>query len=275
MPRAAYERLWLNRWASGSGDALESDLIDSAIRSGLGEVKKAARGWLYVGGLDLGVRHDASALVVIGKHVGSFSQPKTRPPVARPRVMETMRDLGLFEEHELPDEVTADRTWRAGSQRLQVAAVRIWKPSQSGGRVDLSLLESQILSVHARLGLSRLCCDPWQAEHLAQRLTAHGVPVESVPFVPSNLQSMALELLASFREGRIEIPQHEDLIADLRGLRVVEKSYGFRLESPRRNTGSGTRHGDAVAALSLALLAAARANPSARFANERQLVLFP
>ena len=67
---------------------------------------------------------------------------------------------------------------------------------------------------------------------------------------------MATAVLEAFSEANIELFDHPKLVADLRALRVVEKSYGIRLEPGQ--TASGTKHGDAATGLALALLAAAR-----------------
>jgi hypothetical protein len=78
------------------------------------------------------------------------------------------------------------------------------------------------------------------------------VPVEPVPFVPSNLQGMATATLEAFTGRQIDLYRHDQLIADLQGLRLEEKGYGTRLASPRGPSG----HGDCATALALALHAA-------------------
>ena len=58
-----------------------------------------------------------------------------------------------------------------------------------------------------------------------------------------------------FRDGRIELYDDEDLLRDLRSMSLVERSYGFRLESPRTREGG---HGDAGQAYVLALHGASK-----------------
>ena len=60
---------------------------------------------------------------------------------------------------------------------------------------------------------------------------------------------MCSATLEAFSEGNIELYGNPILLSDLRALRVVEKSYGVRLGSPRGPSG----HGDAATALSIAL----------------------
>jgi hypothetical protein len=49
--------------------------------------------------------------------------------------------------------------------------------------------------------------------------------------------------------------RHPELLADLQKLRIVEKSYGMRLESPRRPSG----HGDLACATTMSLFVSADA----------------
>ena len=64
--RSAFRRLWLGEWVSGKGDALDEDDIDRCFcLKGPSEVEA---GWDYVAGLDLGISHDHSGLVVLGSN---------------------------------------------------------------------------------------------------------------------------------------------------------------------------------------------------------------
>ena len=65
---------------------------------------------------------------------------------------------------------------------------------------------------------------------------------------------LAAALLEGFNSRNIVLFDDDDLIADLKQLRVVERNYGYRLESPRSSRG----HGDRATAFALALLAAKR-----------------
>jgi len=64
--RSRYMRLWHGVWASSAGDALDADDIAAAINRNLRPLQVGQPGWFYVGGLDLGVTQDHSALIVIG-----------------------------------------------------------------------------------------------------------------------------------------------------------------------------------------------------------------
>ena len=79
-----------------------------------------------------------------------------------------------------------------------------------------------------------------------------GLPIVEVPFTGTNLQRMATILIEAFNDRRVELFENADLRRDLIRLRVEERPYGFRLTSPRDETG----HGDLATAFSLAMLAA-------------------
>jgi hypothetical protein len=133
-----------------------------------------------------------------------------------------------------------------------LAATRIWRPSK-GHPVNLSEVERAVAELHVRFRLERLCFDPWQAQHMASRMTAAGLGglVEVTP-VGHNLQRIATAVIESFNDRRLELFDDADLRRDITKFRVEEKAYGFRLTSPRDSLG----HGDLGTAFSLALLGA-------------------
>jgi hypothetical protein len=66
LSTAAFRRLWLNQWTRGEGDALEASDIEAAMtqKGPMTAEEAKRRPWVFFGGLDLGVKHDHSALVV-------------------------------------------------------------------------------------------------------------------------------------------------------------------------------------------------------------------
>jgi len=223
LPAVSYRRLWLNEWTSGGGDALTEEIINAAFRSDLQTQTAAVEGFEYVAGLDLGVSRDASAVCV----------------------------LGVRRSHQ-------------GHGRIRLAATRFWKPSK-GQRVNLQEVEDELLRLHQKFKLKEIRYDPWQAQHMASRLQsvglgriAHGansparLPMIEVPPSGQNLQRMATVLLEAFNDLRLELYPESNLHRDLTRLRVEERSYGFRLVSPRDEHG----HGDMASAFQLALLGA-------------------
>ena len=60
-----YRRLWWGEWVSGAGDALDSSDITAAVNPSLRPILKPLKNWFFIGGLDLGIKQDHSAFVVI------------------------------------------------------------------------------------------------------------------------------------------------------------------------------------------------------------------
>lgn len=249
IPGIAFARLWLNQWTSGSGDALTDADINAAIAKPANDPEP---GWSYVAGLDIGLSRDASALIVVGRHVG-YAERRAKPIQQRPRssVVRAMIDAGLIES--TANEPDHELIVHEPTGRYRVAAVNVWRPG-SGRKVELEAVEQAIIDARQRFNLACVGYDPWQAEYLAQRLTKLNIPNEAVQFVPQNMQSMAQSTLEVFNERLIDVPDNEALLTDLRKLRIVEKSYGIRLDSPRGPSG----HGDTATGLAVALHTAKR-----------------
>jgi phage terminase large subunit-like protein len=234
--------LWFNVWTSGSGDALSSEDIDAAVSRG-GAAADMEHGWHVFGGLDLGLSRDASALVTVAKHVGWCEVREAAARSLSPH-QRTLIEAGLLEA---PD-MTPEFIEHPGTGRLRLLGCQIWRP-ESGRKVSIEQIESAIVEASERYDGLRVGFDPYQAMYLAQRLRAKGVNIEAVDFTGSNLKSMCSAVLEAFSEGTIDLYECPQLLADLRSLRVVEKAYGCRLESPRGPGG----HGDAATGLAIAL----------------------
>ena len=239
---ARYARLWQGVWASGGGDALDSDWIDRATVHA-GPMSKPAFGWRFAAGLDLGLKHDATALVVIAKHVGGTERVEGKKRVVVPDIVAHLIDAGLTDEP--PDEVEYKET--PGTGKLRLAYCRLWRPE--GKEIDLSAVESELLAIDRQFRLAGTWVDKWQAAHLLQRVRQCGVSATGVDFTGTSMMTMATEILTAFRESRIELYPQPDLLADLRELRLKETNRGTRIESPRSTRG----HGDAATAFVLAL----------------------
>jgi phage terminase large subunit-like protein len=252
LPTIAFDRLWLNRWGTGSGDAIDPADLAAAIHTHhhAGTIHPAL-GWTYAAGIDIGLRRDASSVCVVGRHVGhSVAIPKTIPGDTARGAMAAMIDLGFIEPRASNLETEYRVTEPTG--RYAVPHVAMWRPA--GGTVSISAIEDEIRKLHAIYNFAAVGADPWQAALLIERLRAVGVPIDPVDFVSTNLKSMASVVLESFRERTIELADHPQLRADLQSLRVEEKSYGIRLVAPR----DGHGHGDAGTAMSIGLLVASR-----------------
>ncbi|MEZ6119024.1 MAG: hypothetical protein R3C28_20985 [Pirellulaceae bacterium] len=148
--------------------------------------------------------------------------------------------------------------------RIRLADNRLWTPMH-GKKINLTEVEDYIRQLDRRFQLNCVAFDPWQAEHLAQRLEfekqirlrsqtrLQTKPwMREVPPTSTNLRDMAGLVIECFVDRRLELYECSQLRNDLVKLRVEEKSYGVRLVSPRDSSG----HGDTFSAFGLALLLA-------------------
>lgn len=120
--------------------------------------------------------------------------------------------------------------------------------------VVLAQVENHLLAIHQnfdRLGL--LSMDPYQAVSILQRLRERGLPVESFNFTPANITRLTQNLFQLFKDQRISLFEHDDLVNELLTVKVVEKSYGLRIDHDHG------KHDDHVIALGMAALAAVEA----------------
>lgn len=257
LPDVVFRRLWLNQWTSGEQAALtEAEL--QAARAGCVE-PGGPRGWVYAAGLDLGLKRDASSLVIVRRHIGVADCIEVEPQLTARQKM--LIDAGVLE---LPEPQYQEHIEPA-SGRVVVELVSIWRGSRERP-VDVAEIERAIVDAHQRYGLSAIGVDPWQAQFLMQRLQKLGLPARPVDFTPTNLKSMATVLVEHFRSGTISIPEAlangDQLARDLGQLRLVEREYGTRLDAKRTAEG----HADSAVALAIALHVAAaesqRAAPS-------------
>jgi hypothetical protein len=137
--------------------------------------------------------------------------------------------------------------------------------------VDVEGIEAAIVKASERFDGLRVGADPWQAAYLVERLRKRGVSIEPVDFLANNLRSMCSATLEAFSEGRIDLFDHGQLLADLRALRVEERNYGCRLVSPRGPNG----HGDAATALAISLHVARDIETTTAATIDRPLICYP
>lgn len=254
LPPTAYNRVWGSVWAGTEGDAIDEEQVSAAVTL-TGPMLTAEPGWSFVAGLDIGLKKDASALVILGQHVG-YTETRASEPAAtapRPPAVEAMLDLGLISRPILTQDT--EQVYHAPTGRIRLVDLFIWRPG-AGLTVSLTEIEETIRTLHSRYCLQLLAYDPYAFQGPAERLQGT-LPCEEVNPTGPNFKSMAAATLEAFAERRIDLfddgGDSQALLADIRALRVVEKNYGLRLESPHGTHHGGTNHGDAACALSLAL----------------------
>ncbi|MCA9248391.1 MAG: terminase [Planctomycetales bacterium] len=158
-------------------------------------------------------------------------------------------DLGVRRDHSGLVVIGCDFS----TGRVRLADCQSWRPGPDG-EVDLLEVQQAVLAAHQRFHLVKVLFDPYQAELMAQQLRRYGLNMQPVNFVGSNLHRMATAMLEAFEGRKIDLYPDKRLLRDLRRLTIVEKRFGFKLESTRDSEG----HADTAIALAMALPHATR-----------------
>src|SRR5262249_54705598 len=140
LPDIAFRRLWLNEWTTGSGDAIEPDLIQAALTLP-GPMAGAEQGWSFFAGLDIGLSRDASALVVVGRPWGGTEEGGVGGPL--PPMTDAQRRLR--ETYGWGQAPLKEHAWKrhTGTDRLRLALVKVWRPER-GSKVELEVVEQTV-----------------------------------------------------------------------------------------------------------------------------------
>jgi phage terminase large subunit-like protein len=226
LPPAAYLRLWENVWSSGLGDALSPEDIEAAFNPELQPMEHRESGWLYVGGVDLGLTRDCASTVVLAVPDGHWGKIRlAHHRLWRPQPGKKV-DLMEVEAHLLNlDE-------RFGLEQI-----------------GFDPWQAELLSARIESNSNR------RRRNQRRRLWTKPFMLEVQP-TAANLRSQAALVIESFQDGRLEFFDCLPLKRDFIKLRAEEKSYGIRLVSPRDENG----HGDSYSAFANALLIAHEAN---------------
>jgi len=154
-------------------------------------------------------------------------------------------DLGMKHDH--TGFVTA--AIEVGAGRVQMVECRSWKPQAHGGTVPLQAVEDAVFDSAKRFRTAITYYDPNECRFMAQRLANRGINMEEVVFQGKNLTGMASALLQAFTRRIVDLWPDEDLKRDLMRVTIVEKAYGYKLESVSDEYG----HADRATALALLL----------------------
>ena len=268
LPKIAFDRLWMNIWSAGSGDAFTTEEL-TAITTLEGpwapSTAEDRRGKTFIAALDIGTARDNSALVVLSREDGWIEEIPA-PERSYPTAVAAAIDLGLMDApYDEPERIV-----HHGDDLIRLVDCQIWKPSP-GEKVSIEDIFQSILRLHGIYGFSRFGFDPHQGLHLAERLRAKGLHTFQIDFIGKNLKDMASLTLEAISERKLLLYHQPELIRDLKNIRVAEKSYGFRLESPRDEAG----HGDAATALQVGLLTMRATHRYQRQYQHRDLVIWP
>lgn len=132
---------------------------------------------------------------------------------------------------------------------VELAALDELRP-QRGSPLLPSAVVGQFATVAKGYGQTVLIADSHYVESIREHLMTHGLALDAAPEGQAGKVETYLHLRALLNEGRLSIPYHPRLIAQLKA--IVSKPQpggGLQITSPRR---SATGHGDLVSALVLA-----------------------
>ncbi|KKM61020.1 hypothetical protein LCGC14_1535860, partial [marine sediment metagenome] len=161
---AEFARLYRGQWISGIGGAVDEASIDRAFRLP-GPIPYIEKGWEYISGLDLGVSHDHSGMVVVG-----VNKVEQRIKVPYIRAWEPTMS-------------------KEGGKR----------------EVDLSAVEEECVRVNELYRIVWFGYDPAAGgSFMAQRLRQQNVPMIEMTFSSTNLTDMAVSFVQVMKDGILE-----------------------------------------------------------------------
>ena len=188
-----FDRLWGGRWPSGKGSAVSDDVIDDCFVHP-GPLTEPETGWQYVAGLDLGVNHDHSALVLLG---ANYKEQRIRVAWLRGYVPSVRNDRGVLE-------VNADKVKQDCFELTQAFHICWFGYDPAAG-----------------------------GSFMAQDLRKRGVPMREMPFSVKNKKLMGNAYILALNDGRLECYEDAEgrLRRDFGKFDIVPKSSGYVLES--------------------------------------------
>jgi phage terminase large subunit-like protein len=140
---------------------------------------------------------------------------------------------------------------------LHLGPYRIWRPYTRQG-VNLQAVEDYLLWLQANYYLAQVSCDPYQAQHLMQRLRGR-MAIGEWPQTVQNMTLAGNTLFTLISEGNLVVPpQCADIREHVLNAQARNTDRGIRLVK-----GVSTRKIDAAIALAMAV---ASLRPSAAFA---------
>lgn len=139
-------------------------------------------------------------------------------------------------------------------RKIRLAFMKRWNPRDADGEVDLQDVEDTLLAMCQCFRTICMFYDPYQAVFMAQRARKK-ITVREMTFSSGkNLTDMANALKQSVENRMLELFDEPDgsLRNDFDKIKIMEKSYGYKIEATRDDRG----HADVGTALAIVLPAA-------------------
>lgn len=216
MPTIDYVRLWLNEWVTQASEGLEAADIEACFS--LTTIPNYDPGLEYLIGVDLGVKHDHSAIFVIG--VDAQAQ-RFKMMLCR-----------SWSPNMYPD----------GKIRLADVQDAILDAHAAFNLSGMLFDPNQCLKMAQDI----------QEITAGDRRYPRMLNAVEWNFVPKNMMAMAVGLLQVFRNRQIELYQDPQLMTDLLRLEIESTPRGYKLTAVSDEAG----HADRAIALAIVLPAA-------------------
>lgn len=114
-------------------------------------------------------------------------------------------------------------------KKLVVDMYRRWLGS-SENPVVISEIETELIMILRNFNDCVLVCDPWQLMGTIQRFRSAGIEVIEYYLTAEQIGKLSRNLFYLFKNQSIDLPKFSKLEDELKGLQVVEKSYGWRID---------------------------------------------
>ena len=121
-------------------------------------------------------------------------------------------------------------------QKFVVDVVKRWLGS-SDNPVSILEIENYMASCLKYFSDCTIICDPWQLMGTIQRFRASGVTVIEYYLTIQNITKLSKNLFYLFKNAKFNIPdEYIKLKDELKGLQVVDKTYGWRIDHSETTT---------------------------------------
>jgi len=160
-------------------------------------------------------------------------------------------DLGLVNDPTVAivAHAESDPDQRGAPRLIVIDRIARWQGSKRSPVSITEDVEPWIVSASREFNRARVVIDSWQAAGLVERLQAMQMRAEEVKLSEPIVGRLGTSLHLAFREHRVHIPNDEDLLAELRTVRLRRTSFGdFRIDHD-----SG-KHDDQAMAIGLAVV---------------------
>jgi hypothetical protein len=159
------------------------------------------------------------------------------------RLYLTSLDVGLTRDACVAMVCSVPR-WFEGRPTVRLDRLAVWQGTREAP-VSLDAVEGWLLQAWRDFGAGVLA-DPYQAQHILQRLAVRGVPAVPYAFTQQSISRLAVGLFNALRDRALELPVDEGLRDELVNVRLRETSPGvYRLDH------DSDRHDDRAVTLAL------------------------